>query len=84
MCMLPRKHPFPGSHAPDAPGIVQIKVWLFGIKPIIWRRTPVTHSRILRRPYRKIQIRVLTHSAMEVGGGSNTWGLPYFHGFIPA
>lgn len=53
------KQPLPGdSHAPaeGADAIVQIKVWLLGISPMVWRRVLVPVSLTLRELHGVIQV----------------------------
>jgi hypothetical protein len=46
----------PISSAPDVPGLVQLKVWLLGISPMIWRRIVVPNACTLRELHGVIQV----------------------------
>jgi len=48
--------PDPASLVPDAAGIVQVKVWLLGIGPMVWRRVLVPDTCTLREPHGVIQV----------------------------
>jgi len=42
--------------SPDAPGVVQIKVWLLGISLMVWRRVLVLDTCTLRELHGVIQV----------------------------
>ena len=42
--------------SPDAPGVVQVKVWLLGISPMVWRRLLVPAACTLRELHGVIQV----------------------------
>lgn len=46
----------PAASAPDAPGLVQLKVWLLGISPMIWRRIVVSSACTLGELHGVIQV----------------------------
>ena len=48
----------PGAEppSPDAPGVVQVKVWLLGISPMVWRRLLVPGTCTLRELHGVIQV----------------------------
>jgi hypothetical protein len=41
---------------PDAAGVVQVKVWLLGISPMVWRRLLVPDTCTLRELHGIIQV----------------------------
>jgi hypothetical protein len=55
---LPKRFPFePGLPDPSrAPEILQFKVWLLGISPLVWRRVQVRASMTLRELHGVIQV----------------------------
>ena len=42
--------------SPDAPGVVQAKVWLLGISPVAWRRLLVPGTCTLRELHGVVQV----------------------------
>lgn len=48
--------PDPASPVPDAPGVVQVKVWLLGISPMVWRRLLVPDTCTLRELHGAVQV----------------------------
>jgi len=55
---LPEPAADPGAKPPsaDAPGVVQVKVWLLGISPMVWRRVLVPDTCTLRELHGVIQV----------------------------
>jgi len=55
---LPKRSPFePGLPDPSqAPEILQVKVWLLGISPMVWRRVQVPATMTLRELHGVIQV----------------------------
>lgn len=52
----PGADPDPAPSAPDAAGVVQLKVWLLRISPMIWRRLLVPNTCTLRELHGVIQV----------------------------
>jgi hypothetical protein len=52
-----RTHPEPEKAVPsEAPEILQFKIWLLGISPMIWRRVQVSATMTLRELHGVIQV----------------------------
>jgi len=52
----PGADPDPAPLAPDAAGVAQVKVWLLGISPMMWRRLLVLDTCTLRELHGVIQV----------------------------
>jgi len=62
MARRPKQPPPAETPAPDADAILQVKVWLLDISPMVWRRLLVPSSYTLRELHGVIQV------AMGLGG----------------
>ncbi len=59
--------PDAASTGADAAGVVQVKVWLLGIIPMVWRRVMVPDTCTLRELHGTI------HVAMGLGAQIEAW-----------